>query len=163
MLLLNVFRHSLINSDIIGMFIGEYVHSVDSKGRMAIPAKFRKSLQGGVVVTRGIDPHLYLFPAEEWAKLADKIAKLSITQANSRAFSRHMLGGASEAEIDSQGRILIPEYLRAHAGIANQAVVVGLYDRVEVWSDQRWQEHKAKIEKNTQEIAEKLGELGSTA
>ncbi|MBI2055083.1 MAG: division/cell wall cluster transcriptional repressor MraZ [Candidatus Sungbacteria bacterium] len=144
------------------MFIGEYAHSVDNKGRMAIPAKFRKLLQEGVVVTRGIDPHLYLFPAEEWAKLAEKIAKLPITQADSRAFSRHMLGGASDAEIDSQGRILIPEYLRGHADIKNQAVVVGLYDRVEIWSDQRWQEHKAKIGENTQEIAERLGELGSS-
>lgn len=144
------------------MFIGEYQHAVDEKGRMAIPAKFRKSLAGGVVVTRGIDPHLYIFPAEEWAKLADKIAKLSITQANSRAFSRHMLGGASEAEIDSQGRILIPEYLRKHAGISNQAVVIGLYDRVEIWSDERWQEHHAKIEQNSQQIAEQLGELGAS-
>ena len=144
------------------MFIGEYKHSVDDKGRMAIPAKFRKSLAGGVVVTRGIDPHLYIFPAEEWAKLADKIAKLSITQANSRAFSRHMLGGASEAEIDSQGRILIPEYLRKHAGISNQAVVIGLYDRVEIWSDERWHEHHAKIEQNSQQIAEQLGELGAS-
>ena len=144
------------------MFIGEYKHSVDDKGRMAIPAKFRKSLAGGVVVTRGIDPHLYIFPAEEWAKLADKIAKLSITQANSRAFSRHMLGGASEAEIDSQGRILIPEYLRQHAGISNQAVVIGLYDRVEIWSDERWREHHDKIEQNSQQIAEQLGELGAS-
>lgn len=143
------------------MFIGEYNHSVDGKGRMAIPAKFRKALTTGVVVARGIDPHLYLFPAEEWAKLADKIAKLPITQANSRAFSRHMLGGASEAEVDSQGRILIPEYLRKYAGITNQAVVVGLYDRVEVWSEARWQEHHAKIEQNPQQIAEQLGELGS--
>ncbi|MBI2096886.1 MAG: cell division/cell wall cluster transcriptional repressor MraZ, partial [Candidatus Sungbacteria bacterium] len=109
-----------------------------------------------------IDPHLYLFPSEEWAKLAGKIAKLPITQANSRAFSRHMLGGASEAEIDSQGRILIPEYLRKHAGIVNQAVAVGLYDRVEIWSHERWQEQKSKIEQNTQQIAEQLGELGNS-
>lgn len=141
------------------MFIGEYQHAVDDKGRVAIPVKFRKSLDEGVVVTRGIDQHLYLYPLGEWAGLAAKLAKLPINQANSRAFSRHMLGGATEAEIDSQGRILIPEFLREHAGIGNQAVLVGLYDRIEIWSEERWREYKAKTEKNTESIAEQLGEL----
>lgn len=142
------------------MFIGEYGHSIDDKGRVAIPAKFRKSLEGQVVVTRGLDYALYLYPAEEWRRLAEKLSQLPINQANSRAFSRHMLGGAVDVEIDSQGRILIPEYLRKHAGIGVKAVMVGLYNRVEIWSEERWNEYKAKIEKNTEEIAEQLGELG---
>lgn len=143
------------------MFIGEYAHSVDEKGRVAIPVKFRKLLQGGVVVTRGLDNALYLYPAEEWRKIAEKLAQLPINQANSRAFSRHMLGGAVEAEIDGQGRILIPDYLRKHSEIGERAVMVGLYNRVEIWAESRWNEYRAKTEKNTEEIAEQLGELGA--
>lgn len=142
------------------MFIGEYEHAMDEKGRMAVPVKFRKLLKGGVVVTRGLDHALYLYPAAEWRKVAEKLSKLPINQANSRAFSRHMLGGAADIEIDSQGRILVPDYLRRHAGIESRAVVVGLYNRIEIWSEARWSEYRARIEKNTEEIAEQLGELG---
>lgn len=142
------------------MFIGEYQHAMDEKGRVAIPAKFRKSLAGGVVVTRGIESHLYIYPKEKWGELASKLSKLPINQANSRAFSRHMLGGASEAEIDGQGRILIPEYLREHAGITNEAVMVGIYDRIEVWAQDKWKAYKTETGKNTESIAEQLGELG---
>ncbi|MBI3627289.1 MAG: division/cell wall cluster transcriptional repressor MraZ [Candidatus Sungbacteria bacterium] len=141
------------------MFIGEYRHAMDEKGRVAIPAKFRKLLQQGVVVTRGIEHHLYLYPSEVWSHLAEKLSRLPINQSNSRALSRHMLGGAIEAEIDSQGRILIPEYLRQHAGIGNQAVMVGLYDRVEIWAYERWQEYRSRTEANTESIAEELSGL----
>ena len=142
------------------MFIGEYQHAMDEKGRVAIPAKFRKSLAGGVVVTRGIESHLYIYPKEKWGELAAKLSKLPINQANSRAFSRHMLGGAAEAEIDGQGRILIPEYLREHAGITNEVVMVGIYDRIEVWAENKWNAYKIETGKNTESIAEQLGELG---
>src|SRR3989344_5620454 len=140
-------------------FIGEYQHAMDEKGRVAIPVKFRKSLQGGVVVTRGIENHLYIYPKDIWERLAAKLSRLPINQANSRAFSRHMLGGAVEAEIDSQGRILIPEFLRTHADIKNEAVMVGLYDKVEVWAKSRWEEYRRKTEENTESIAEQLGGL----
>ncbi len=143
------------------MFIGEYQHAMDEKGRMAIPAKFRKLLEGGVVVTRGLDQSLYLYPMREWEKLAEKLAQLPINQANSRAFARHMLGGAVNAEIDGQGRILVPEYLRKHAGIESRAVLVGLYNRIEIWSEEQWTSYREKTEKNTEAIAEQLGELGS--
>ncbi|OHA01472.1 MAG: cell division/cell wall cluster transcriptional repressor MraZ [Candidatus Sungbacteria bacterium RIFCSPHIGHO2_02_FULL_49_12] len=143
------------------MFIGEYQHAMDEKGRVAIPVKFRKSLAGGVVVTRGIEAHLYIYPKDIWETLALKLSQLPINQANSRAFSRHMLGGAVEAEIDSQGRILIPEFLRQHAAIKNNAVMVGLYDKIEVWAKERWEEYRAKTESNTENIAEQLGELGA--
>lgn len=142
------------------MFIGEYQHAMDEKGRVAVPAKFRKSLEKGVVVTRGLDYSLYLYPLDEWEKLASKLSQLPINQANSRAFSRHMLGGAVDVEIDSQGRILVPDYLRKHAGIESKAVMVGLYNRIEMWSESRWKEYKEKVEKNTEEIAEQLGSLG---
>lgn len=142
------------------MLLGEYQHSVDEKGRMAVPAKFRKSLAGGVVVTRGMEKCLYLYPVEEWAKFAEKLAKLPLNQADSRAFSRLMLAGASHAGIDSQGRILLPDYLRSYAGIMSKAVVVGLYNRAEIWDEGRWQEYRADAEKRTDEIAERLGGFG---
>ena len=142
------------------MLLGEYQHSIDDKGRLAVPAKFRKFLAGGVVVTRGMDSCLYLYPMEEWTKLADKLAKLSINQANSRAFAHLLLAGASHAEIDSQGRILVPDYLRKFAGISERAVIVGLYTRAEIWDEAKWQQYRANVEEKGDEIAEKLGELG---
>ncbi len=142
------------------MLLGEYQHSIDDKGRMAVPAKFRKTLSGGVVVTKGMDACLYLYPLEEWTKLADKIAKLPINQSDSRAFARLLLAGASHSEIDSQGRILIPEYLRKYAGIMSKAVVVGLYNRAEIWDEEKWKSYRSKVEDKTDEIAERLGDLG---
>lgn len=143
------------------MLLGEYQHTIDDKGRMAIPAKFRKSLAGGVVVTKGSDGCLYLYPVEEWTKLADKLAHLSITQADARAFSRLMLGGASHAEIDSQGRVLIPDYLRTYAGIGGSAVIVGLYNRAEIWEEEKWQNYRRSVEEKGDEIAERLGGFGA--
>lgn len=142
------------------MLLGEYQHSVDEKGRIAVPAKFRKILSKGVVVTKGPDACLYLYPPEEWGRLADKIAHLPLGQADSRAFSRVMLAGASPAEIDGQGRILIPDYLRAYAGIKAKAVIVGLYNRAEIWDEEKWKSYRAGVEAKTDEIAERLGELG---
>lgn len=142
------------------MLLGEYQHTVDEKGRIAVPAKFRKTLSGGVVVTRGLDACLYLYPLDEWTKLAEKLARLSITQADSRAFSRVMLAGASHAEIDSQGRILLPEYLRQFANIRTRAVFTGLYNRAEIWDEERWRAYQGRISGKAEEIAERLGELG---
>lgn len=142
------------------MLLGEYQHAVDDKGRLAVPAKFRKSLSGGVVVTKGMESCLYLYPTEEWLKLADALSKLPINRADSRAFSRLLLGGANHAEIDSQGRILVPEYLRKYAGITSRAVIVGLYNRAEIWDEEKWKEYRAKVEERGDEIAERLGELG---
>ena len=141
------------------MLLGEYQHSLDDKGRLAIPAKFRKILSDGVVITRGLDACLYLYPLEEWTKLADKLAKLPINQADSRAFSRLMLAGASHAEIDSQGRVLLPEYLRKYSGISSKAVIIGIYNRAEIWDESRWREYRAGVEERSDEIAERLGNL----
>jgi len=142
------------------MLLGEYQHAVDDKGRIAIPAKFRKTLSDGVVITRGLDACLYLYPLEEWTKLADKLAKLPINQADSRAFARLMLAGASHAEIDSQGRVLLPEYLRKYSGISSKAVIIGIYNRAEIWDENRWQEYRGKVEERSDEIAERLGDIG---
>jgi len=142
------------------MFIGEYQHNLDTKGRLAVPVKFREKLAGGAIITRGLDHCLFLFTAKEWEILAQKLVALPLAQANSRAFVRLMLAGAMDVEIDSQGRILIPDYLRKYAGFKKLAVIAGLYNRIEIWDSEKWQEYKTKTEGSSDEIAEKLGELG---
>ena len=142
------------------MFIGEYRHSIDDKGRLAVPLKFREKLGAGAVVTRGLDSCLFVFSMDEWTKLAEKLAALPFSQANARAFARLMLAGAMEVDIDKQGRIAVPEYLREYAGLGKDAVVAGLYSRIEVWDRSAWESYKAVNEKQSGEIAEKMGELG---
>ena len=138
------------------MFIGEYSHSIDHKGRIAIPVKFRANLAAGCVVTRGLDNSLSIYPIDEWQKTAKKIAALPIYSADARAFSRLMLSGAMDLEIDRQGRVVIPPYLREYAGLKDQAVVTGAYDRLEVWAKDKWEEYRMDIEDKAITIAEEL-------
>jgi MraZ protein len=142
------------------MFIGEYKHTIDDKGRIAIPMKCRGDLARGAVVTRGLDASLFLFPKEEWDKLAAKLAGLPLGQSNSRAFARLMLAGAMDVELDKQGRVVLPEYLREYAGITKAVVIAGLYNRLELWDEQTWNAYKTATENEVGNIAEKLGELG---
>ncbi|OGH83710.1 MAG: cell division/cell wall cluster transcriptional repressor MraZ [Candidatus Magasanikbacteria bacterium RIFOXYA2_FULL_44_8] len=142
------------------MFIGEYQHNLDDKGRLAIPAKFRLDLKKGAVVTRGLDSCLFLYTKTEWAKLAEKLAALPISQSNSRAFARLMLAGAMDVEMDKQGRVVLPEYLRAFAGLRKNAIVAGLYNRAEIWDEAKWNEYKGQTEAQSNEIAERMAELG---
>lgn len=142
------------------MFIGEYAHTIDAKGRVAIPTKFRAPLIEGVVVTRGLDQSLFLFTPAEWQKLVDKLVQLPLASANARAFVRLMLAGAMDVNLDAQGRIIIPGYLRSFAGLKKEAVVVGLYNRLEIWSKENWQNYKEKAEQESGELAEKLQEWG---
>ena len=142
------------------MFIGEYNHNLDSKGRLAVPAKFRALLEGGAVVTRGLDNCLFLYPKKQWNVLVEKLSRLPISQAKARAFSRHMLSGAMEIDFDNQGRVTLPEFLRKFAGLKKKVIVAGLYDRLEIWDEETWQYYKAGTEKESSTIAEALGELG---
>ncbi len=142
------------------MFIGEYQHATDEKGRLAIPVKFRATLGERAIVTRGLDRCLFLFAALDWEELAKKLVALPLAQANSRAFSRLMLAGAMEVDLDTQGRILLPDYLRTYAGIAKQTVIAGLYNRIELWNEDVWKAYKEKTESDSDDIAEKLSELG---
>ena len=142
------------------MFIGEYQHSIDEKGRVAVPVKFRATIGERAIVTRGLDRCLFIFSVAEWEQLAQKLVALPLAQANSRAFARLMLAGAMEVELDSQGRILIPDYLRTYAHIGKQTVVAGLYNRIELWDEAAWKEYKTKTESDSDAIAEKLSELG---
>lgn len=142
------------------MFIGEYFHNLDEKGRLAIPKKFRGALEHGAVVTRGLDNCLFLYTAEEWQKLAEKLSALPFSQANTRAFARLMLAGAMDVELDAQGRVILPEYLRTFASIKKTIVVAGLYNRLELWDEEMWKAYTAKTEQASSEIAEQMGALG---
>ncbi len=142
------------------MFLGEYHHTVDEKGRLAMPSKFRGALATGVVVTRGLDRSLFVYPKAEWELVATKLAALPLGQADTRAFARLMLAGAMEVELDGSGRINIPEYLRTYAGLAKDVVVAGLYKRLEVWGEAPWKTYAAQTEEQGNAIAERLGGLG---
>lgn len=142
------------------MFIGEYTHAIDEKGRLSIPAKFRRSLVGTVVLTRGLDHCLFLYPQAQWEALAQKLAALPITHAKARAFARLMLAGAWDATLDTQGRVVLPEYLRTYAGITKPVVVAGLYNRLEIWALSTWHEYRKASERDSNDIASSLGEIG---
>ncbi len=142
------------------MLIGEYQHTLDPKKRLAVPAKVRKDLGETAVLTRGLDNCLSLYPMHEWQKLTEKLSQLPVGQGNTRSFSRLMLAGAVEVELDQLGRILIPDYLKTYAGLKQKVVIAGVYNRLEVWDEERWNAYKSDVEKNTDMIAEKLGELG---
>ena len=142
------------------MFIGEYQASIDDKGRISIPAKFRPSLKSKIVVTRGLDNSLFLYSMDEWKKLAEKLASLPISTANTRAFSRLMLAGAMDCDIDKQGRIVLPAYLKEFAKISKHLIFAGLFNRIEIWSEDLWKKYKQQTEKESNAIAEQLGSLG---
>ena len=142
------------------MFIGEYIHLIDNKKRLAIPARFRKELGEKTILTRGLDNCLFLYPEQEWKNLAQKLSQLSMGQVSARNFTRLILSGAIEVEFDNLGRILIPDYLKNYAGLKKKIVVAGVLNRLEIWDQENWERYKQEIEKNNEAIAEKLGELG---
>ena len=141
------------------MFTGEYRHSVDDKGRIAVPSKFRAQLDSGAVVSRWLDSCLAIHTKAGWDALADKIATLQITDERSRRFSRFIFAGALEVSLDGQGRVLIPTYLRETAGLESEAVVVGSRDHAEIWAPARWDEYRRSLE-DPDALAEALQGLG---
>ncbi len=142
------------------MFIGEYQHSIDPKKRLAVPSKFRGELKNKVVITRGLDKCLFIYPMKVWQVLAEKLGALPVGESGTRSFIRLMLAGATDVETDKQGRILIPDYLKEYAGLNKNVVIAGIYNRLEIWDEMKWNEYKKNAEKNTDEIAEQLGKLG---
>ena len=142
------------------MLIGEYTHSIDEKKRVSLPTKFRKEIGAKVVVTHGLDNCLFLFPMKAWEKISEKLSESGMGTADSRGFNRFILAGASEVEVDSAGRILIPEYLKKFAGLEDSVIVTGVHDRVEIWNEKAWTEYKKRIEKQADALAEKLGQVG---
>ncbi|MDO8523876.1 MAG: division/cell wall cluster transcriptional repressor MraZ [bacterium] len=143
------------------MLIGEYQHTLDPKKRLSLPSKFRKELGKKIIVTRGLDHCLFVFSAGAWKKLAEKFSDLSIGSADTRGFNRFLLSGAVEADVDSAGRILIPDFLKGFAHLKTSVVLTGLNDRVEIWDTKRWQAYKRGIESRADAMASKLGELGA--
>ena len=127
------------------MFIGEYTHTVDEKNRFSLPSKFRKELGRKVVVTRGKDHCLVLYPHKTWARISREVRELGHVESDQR-YARFTFSGASEIEIDSIGRILIPEFLREFGDLKNTIVLTGVHDRVEIWNDKRWLAYRRKLE-----------------
>ncbi|WP_232698429.1 division/cell wall cluster transcriptional repressor MraZ [Brevibacillus daliensis] len=138
------------------MFMGEYQHNIDDKNRLTIPAKFRDSLGLSFVVTRGLDRCLFVYPMDEWKALTEKLASLPFTKADARAFTRFFFSGAAECEWDKQGRVNIPPHLREHGRLSKECVVIGVQNRVEIWSKSEWDAYSEAQEDSFGEIAEKL-------
>ena len=142
------------------MLIGEYRHTIDPKKRLSLPAKFRKELGEIVIVTRGLDHCLFVFSQDSWKKLVEKFTTLSIGSPESRGFNRFMLSGAVEVDVDSAGRVLVPDFLKDFAGLSTKVILAGVNDRIEIWDDTRWESYKADIEAKGDQMAEKLGQVG---
>ncbi len=143
------------------MLIGEYKHNLDPKKRLAIPARFRKEIGEKVVVTRGLDQCLFVYPLAEWEKEAERLSSLPIGASDKRNFARLSFSGATDVEIDALGRILIPDYLKNFAGLKEKVIIVGVYRRLEIWDEENWKIYKERMEKQTDVLAEKLGEQGA--
>ena len=144
----------------ITMFMSQYNHTIDAKGRVIIPAKFREKLGDSFVITKGLDGCLYGYAKEEWSAFEEKLGTLPITNKNSRQFTRFFLAGAAECELDKQGRILIPSVLREFAALDKDVVLVGVASKIEIWSKERWDESNGEYETNMDDIAMNLESLG---
>ncbi len=151
------------------MFIGEFTHTLDDKKRLSLPSKFRKELGKKVIITHGLDNCLFMFTLSQWSKMAEQLGNMSFTNADSRGFNRIMLGGAVEIEIDTAGRILIPDFLRQYAGVnisedkkdVTKLVFTGVHTRIEIWEEKKWKAYKEKILKQADSLAAKLGSIGA--
>lgn len=142
------------------MLIGEFQHSLDNKGRVIIPSKFRDELSEDFVMTKGLDNCLFIYPKNEWEKITNKIKELPMTSKPVRAFVRTFFSGAVDQTLDKQGRILIPQNLREHANITKDAVIIGVSTRVEVWSVENWNSYQNAEALSYEDMAEKMAELG---
>lgn len=142
------------------MLIGEYTHTLDPKKRLSLPSKWRRELGKKLVITRGLDNCLFVYPLKEWQGITEKIGHLPLGQADTRGFNRFFLSGAQEVEVDSVGRILVPDFLKVFAGLKSKVVLAGIHDRVEIWDEKMWREYNRRIEKQADALAEKLGEVG---
>ena len=146
------------------MLIGEYIHTIDEKNRVSLPFKFRKEMGKKIIITPGLDKCLFIFTLKEWAKvskrLSDADSDLSFLKADKRSFNRYMFGRAAEVEVDTIGRILIPEFLKERIKLAGSAAIIGVKDRLEVWNEKAWKAYNEKVEKEADKLAEKLGNEG---
>jgi len=142
------------------MFIGEYSHTIDTKGRLSMPARFRDLLGEHFIVTKGLDQSLFVYPESEWRILENKLKQLPLTNQDARAFVRFFFAGATECELDQQGRIRIPANLRDHAELEKEVSVIGVGTRVEIWNQKIWAHYNSDDNLSYDEIAGKMQELG---
>jgi MraZ protein len=142
------------------VFLGEFEHTIDDKGRVAIPARFREAVSDGLVLTRGFEHCLQAFPRAVWQSLAERISALSLGNQEARNLRRLIFSGAAEVEIDRQGRVLIPQNLREYANLSEQVVIAGLNTHFELWSHERWHSVLGSLDENAGAIAEQLAALG---
>jgi MraZ protein len=143
------------------MLIGEYKHTIDDKKRISLPSKFRKQVGKKMIITRGLDKCLFIYPMTEWKEISKKFGDFGLGQADRRGLNRFMLAGATEVSVDSVGRILIPEYLKKFANIKSKVVFAGVYNRIEIWNETSWDKYTNKVMKEADDIAEKLGDIGA--
>ena len=142
------------------MFMGEYSHTIDTKGRLIIPSKFREELGETFVVTKGLDGCLFVFSDEEWKAFEIKLKSLPLTNKTARQFARFFVAGATPCELDKQGRILLPATLREFAGLEKDVVLTGMLNRIEIWSKEKWNENNSLDDVAMDEIAEQMTDLG---
>lgn len=142
------------------MFMGEYNHTVDAKGRMIMPAKFREQLGEQFVVTKGVDGCLYVYSSEEWGRIEEKFREVNLTTKDARKFMRFFFAGATNCEVDKQGRILLPQNLRDHAGLTKEVVLAGVSSRIEIWSKDKWNDCNVYTDDEMDSIAENMAEIG---
>jgi len=140
------------------MFLGQFEHTIDEKGRLIIPAKFREHLGSDFVITFGLDVCLFVYPLEEWKTLAESLKSLPLGQRDARAFKRILFSQATNCSLDDQGRVIITKYLRDYAQVKREVMVVGVSDRIEIWGKERWQEYSKEIESSYEDIAERIYE-----
>ncbi|MFC2950204.1 division/cell wall cluster transcriptional repressor MraZ [Virgibacillus sediminis] len=138
------------------MFMGEFQHNIDAKGRIIVPSKFRDGLGESFVITRGLDKCLFAYPMDEWKSLEEKLKKLPLTKKDARAFTRFFFSGAVECEVDKQGRINIPQPLRSYAALEKECAVIGVSERIEFWASENWNDYFEESEESFAEIAENL-------
>jgi MraZ protein len=143
------------------MLIGEYIHTLDEKKRVSLPVKFRKEVGKKIIVTAGLDNCLWIFTLDQWKKISEKLSDFSMLQADNRSFNRYMFGSATEVEVDTIGRILLPEFLVSRASLKSKVAVVGLQNRIEIWNESTWKEVRDVVEKKADQLAEKLGQAGA--
>lgn len=141
------------------MFMGEYRHSIDPKGRLIIPSKFREELGESFIVTKGLDQCLFVYTEYEWNNFTRKLKTLPLAKKDARKFTRFFLAGALEAQLDKQGRILIPANLREYANISKEVITIGVSDRIEIWSKENWEQYYDEDDFDASELAESLQEL----
>ncbi len=142
------------------MLIGEYTHTIDTKKRVSLPAKFRKEMGKKVIMTHGLDNCLFVYTLAEWKKVSEKLSQLSMGQSDQRGFNRFMLAGAVEVNIDSIGRMLVPDFLKSFAKLKTKVVLTGVHSHIEIWDEKAWKAYKERIQGQADSLAEKLGEIG---